>query len=90
METLLDRPGADSTAVFASTDLMAVGAMSALWRHGLRVPQDVSVVGCDNIRISEFLPVPLTTVLQPARWEPLPFVWRSNSTRISAFSRPSW
>lgn len=53
------------TAVFASTDLMALGALSALHRHGVSVPDDISVVGFDDIRISRYLPVPLTTVREP-------------------------
>lgn len=52
------------TAVFAGNDEMAVGAMLALHQAGLRVPQDVSVIGFDNIPLAEFLNPPLTTVAQ--------------------------
>jgi DNA-binding LacI/PurR family transcriptional regulator len=66
MNAILDRAPEPPTAVFASTDLMALGAMSALMRRGHRIPDDISLVGYDDIRISEHLPVPLTTVRVPA------------------------
>ena len=50
------------TAVIASNDLTAIGAIGALHRHNLRVPEDVSVVGFDDIEISAFLHPALTTV----------------------------
>jgi DNA-binding LacI/PurR family transcriptional regulator len=64
MSELLER-GTPMTAVFASTDLMALGALSALHKFGRRVPEDISIVGFDDIRISRYLPVPLTTVREP-------------------------
>jgi LacI family transcriptional regulator len=54
------------TAVFAANDQMAVGACLALHRQGLRVPQDVSVVGFDDLLASRHTLPPLTTVHQPA------------------------
>jgi DNA-binding LacI/PurR family transcriptional regulator len=65
MEQLLDLD-ARFTAVFAVTDLMALGALSALHRNDVSVPDEMSVIGFDDIRISQHLPVPLTTVWQPA------------------------
>ena len=53
------------TALFAHNDRMAIGAMSALHSLGLRVSQDVSVVGFDDIPEAEFSDPPLTTVRQP-------------------------
>ena len=50
------------TAVLASNDLTAIGAMRAIRQAGLRVPEDVSVVGFDDIQIAEFTEPPLTTV----------------------------
>jgi len=50
------------TAVFAANDQTAHGAMLALHRRGLGVPQDVSVVGFDDLPISAFMIPPLTTV----------------------------
>lgn len=52
------------TAVFVANDQMAIGAMSAIQAAGLRVPEDVAVVGFDDIDVSAYLPVPLTTVRQ--------------------------
>ena len=54
------------TALFAANDQMAMGAMAALTRYGMRVPIDVSVVGFDDLRFAAFLAPPLTTVRQPA------------------------
>lgn len=51
-------------AVFAASDLIAIGAMRALSDHGLRVPQDVALAGFDDIAIASFVNPPLTTVLQ--------------------------
>jgi len=51
-----------ASCVFACTDVMAVGAMAALRDRGLRVPQDVSVAGFDDIRTLRDLVPPLTTV----------------------------
>ena len=50
------------TAVLASNDLTAMGAMSAARRRNWRVPEDVSVIGFDDIRFAEFTDPPLTTV----------------------------
>lgn len=52
-------------AVFASYDTMAHGALKALAEHGIRVPQDISIIGFDNIREASYFTVPLTTVAPP-------------------------
>ncbi|HEV8693307.1 MAG TPA: substrate-binding domain-containing protein, partial [Lysobacter sp.] len=52
-------------AVFAGDDDAAVGVINALTEHGLRVPEDVAVVGFDDLRLSAFLTPPLTTVRAP-------------------------
>jgi DNA-binding LacI/PurR family transcriptional regulator len=51
--------------VFAANDDMAVGLIRALLEAGLRVPQDVSVIGFDDIPVSAYVTPPLTTVRQP-------------------------
>lgn len=50
------------TAVFSANDGMAVGLLSALQEAGLRVPEDISVAGFDDVPIARFLTPPLTTV----------------------------
>jgi LacI family transcriptional regulator len=50
------------TAVFAANDSMALGALSAFREAGLRVPEDIAIVGFDDIPIARFLTPPLTTV----------------------------
>jgi len=57
--------GRSFSAVFCSNDEMAIGAMRALTAAGLRIPEDVSVVGFDDIRFSRYTSPPLTTVSQP-------------------------
>ena len=59
---ILQEAGFD--AVFAASDLIAIGAMRALSDHGLRVPQDVALAGFDDIATASFVNPPLTTVLQ--------------------------
>jgi DNA-binding LacI/PurR family transcriptional regulator len=51
-------------AIFAASDLIAIGAMHALKEHGLRVPEDVAVVGFDGTPMARFSNPPLTTVVQ--------------------------
>jgi len=55
----------DLTAIFALNDVMAIGALSWLRRHGIRVPEDVSVAGFDDIPISRDLVPSLSTVRVP-------------------------
>lgn len=55
------------SAIFAANDEMACGARLALYRRGIRVPEDVSIIGFDNQPAAAFLTPPLTTVAQPAR-----------------------
>ena len=55
------------TALFTASDVMAVGAIRALHEKGLRVPEDISVMGFDGLAVSSFLVPKLSTVKQPAR-----------------------
>lgn len=55
------------TAIFAGSDLQAMGVYKALHEHGLRVPDDMSVVGFDDVPLSGLLAPALTTVRQPLR-----------------------
>ena len=62
------------TALFAYNDISAVGAIRAIKETGLRVPEDISVVGFDDIREAAYHLPSLTTVRQPLRkigaWQP--------------------
>lgn len=55
------------TALFAHNDQMAIGAMRAAREAGKRIPQDLSVVGYDDIPAAEYADPPLTTIRQPMR-----------------------
>ncbi len=66
LETLLER-GVSFDAVFAASDLIAIGAMRALADHGLKVPDDVALAGFDDIPVASFVNPPLTTVLQDTK-----------------------
>jgi LacI family transcriptional regulator len=66
MSALLALPVAQRpTAVIAYNDLMAMGALHAIRAHHLRVPEDVSVIGIDDIAMAAHTNPPLTTVAQP-------------------------
>jgi LacI family transcriptional regulator len=53
------------TAVFAANDAIAFGAMKAVFEAGLRVPDDVSLVGFDDVELASIVHPPLTTIRQP-------------------------
>jgi LacI family transcriptional regulator, repressor for deo operon, udp, cdd, tsx, nupC, and nupG len=74
MNALLDRPGERPTAVFSGSDEMAFGAILAAGDHGLRVPDDLSVIGIDDHDFSESFG--LTTMAQD------PFAQGATATRI--------
>lgn len=54
------------SAIFACNDLMACGVCQSAIREGIKVPEDLSIIGFDDILFSQFLEVPLTTIRQPA------------------------
>ena len=62
-ERLLDR-GRQFTALFAMADVMAIGAIRALTDRGLKVPEDVSVMGFDGLKLADFMVPKLSTVRQ--------------------------
>jgi DNA-binding LacI/PurR family transcriptional regulator len=55
----LDEP---PTAIFAASDFLAIGAMYAISQRGLRIPEDISIVGYDDIEVSAYVQPPLTTI----------------------------
>jgi LacI family transcriptional regulator len=65
MRLLLDRVE-PPRAVFCGNDLMALGALDVVREHGLRVPDNVAVLGYDDVEWASMIRPPLTTVLNPA------------------------
>ena len=61
----LFRQASDVTAVVVSNDTMAQGTYKACWETGRKIPDDISVVGFDDLSASAYLNPPLTTVAQP-------------------------
>ncbi|EOU1298220.1 ribose operon transcriptional repressor RbsR [Cronobacter sakazakii] len=64
MQSLLALPEPPQ-AVFMGNDAMAVGAYQALYQAGLRIPQDIALVGYDDIELASYMTPPLTTIHQP-------------------------
>ncbi len=64
MNTIIDAE-TPVTAVFATTDEMAFGAYAALADRGIKIPEDISIVGFDDIDLSKYLRPQLTTIHQP-------------------------
>ncbi len=63
LEALSGKDG--PTAFFASMDILAIGIYSGISRAGLRIPEDISVVGFDNIFMTQYMIPPLTTYSSP-------------------------
>lgn len=53
------------TAIFAANDIMAFGAARAIHESGRRIPQDISLIGFDNLELASVISPPLTTIHQP-------------------------
>ncbi|MBN2619312.1 MAG: GntR family transcriptional regulator [Spirochaetales bacterium] len=64
-EELFSRKGVNPTAIFCFNDQTAIEAYQALGKRGLRIPEDVSVLGFDDFKHSQFLNPPLTTFMHP-------------------------
>lgn len=63
-QVLLDREP-NLTAMLVANDMMAIGALGAVRSRGRRVPEDLSIVGADDIRLASYVQPPLTTIRQP-------------------------
>jgi LacI family transcriptional regulator len=68
MSKFLEDGHPDFDAVFTGNDDSAVGIMNALYEKGLRIPDDISVVGFDDLELSVFLTPPLTTINAPTEY----------------------
>lgn len=53
------------SALFVGNDMMAMGVINAAYKHGLKIPQDISIIGYDDIRLAKFFTPSLTTIHQP-------------------------
>lgn len=74
------------TAIFCASDLMALGAMSALEKLNLTIPDDISIIGFDNIPISKYIKPGLTTVSQDFNekgFEAAKLIWSQINTGTS-------
>ena len=56
------------TAFFASSDALAIGAMRAIQGHGLRIPEDISVIGFNDVSVAKYVTPALTTVKVYTEW----------------------
>lgn len=68
MNELLDRGEPVAPSYFADNDMIAIGAMRALKRHGYRIPEEVSIIGFDDIYLSGYMEPALTTVHIPRHY----------------------
>lgn len=94
MASLLSR-GDSFDALLSANDHMAIGAIKAIKAHGLRIPQDIAVVGFDNLSISSMIEPALTTMrppaLQMAAWRPdLPAQRTGSRLRVKTSSMSNW
>jgi len=62
---LSDEKNKNFTAIIGGNDFLAIGAMEAIIESGLNIPDDISLIGYDNLNITAILKVPLTTIKQP-------------------------
>ncbi|WP_304943856.1 LacI family DNA-binding transcriptional regulator [Vallitalea guaymasensis] len=67
MDNMIKRLGRDKlpTAIFCANDLVAIGAMKALHKNNIKVPEDISIIGLDDIELSEYVTPGLTTIKVP-------------------------
>ena len=68
MKQLLERREPLARCYFADNDLIAIGVMRALREAGLRIPEDVAIVGFDNLPMAQVVDPPLTTVNVPRQY----------------------
>lgn len=66
MRQILESPN-PPTAVFAASDRLAIGGLAAIKEKGLRVPQDISLMGFDDVEFAPYCDPPLTTIKVPAK-----------------------
>ena len=67
-EFLSSNPKMIPDAIFASSDALAIGAMQAIQEHGLRVPEDIAVIGFNDISVAKYVSPSLSTIQVPTEW----------------------
>jgi len=68
MQEILNSGEAIARAYFADNDLIAIGAMRALQQKGYRIPEDIAIVGFDNLPMCNYINPPLTTINVPKKY----------------------
>lgn len=68
MKTYLESHTDYPTAFFASSDALAIGAMRAIQGHGLRIPEDISVIGFNDVSVAKYVTPAITTVKVYTEW----------------------
>ena len=63
-ESILNK-GRSFSAIFCGNDMMAIGSMRALTKHNVKIPQEIEIIGYDNIELSQLIEPALTTIAQP-------------------------
>jgi LacI family transcriptional regulator len=63
----LIKQGKTFTAIYSTNDAMAIGAIRALHHAGIRIPQEVSIIGTDDLTLASYSEPPLTTIHQPTK-----------------------
>lgn len=82
MATYLDEGNEPPDGLYCFDDVVAIGAHKALTDHGLRMPEDVALVGCDGLAETEFVSPSLSTVVQPID-EMCEIGWRFLAARLA-------
>ncbi len=68
MKEFLEKTEVLPSALFASSDALAVGALRAIQEAGLNVPEDISVIGFNDVSVAKYVSPPLSTVHVPTEW----------------------
>jgi len=67
MKDMLSSQSHLPTAVFIASDVVAAGAVAAIHEKGLRIPEDIAIVGFDDVPLARYMCPPLTTIHIPVR-----------------------
>jgi len=65
MKDMLESQSHKPTAAFIASDVVAAGAVAAIYEKGLRIPEDIAIVGFDDVPLARYMAPPLTTIQIP-------------------------